>query len=171
MVNKLLIVALLVIAGCTTPKVINEPALGYSFMPKYLDLDSIKPDLPQLPDTLAYKNALTYRPKFISGGIGLQGKDTISLPPGVLVSEKSSVRYIFYEAAYDRMKTELAYSKSLCKDYYDKSLSAEKVYQEEIKRLRESNRRTWLEQNIGYIGFIAGIGTAVLTEWAVLHVK
>lgn len=168
-----ILIALIAIyfVGCSPKQTLNEPALGYSFMPKYMNLDSIGPALPALPDSLANKNALEYKSKPIFGGKYIEGKDTSMLPPGVLISEKNAVRYIFYEAAYKRVSLELDYSKFLCKDYYDKSLAAERLYQDEIKRLRKEVKRSWLEQNIPYIAFIGGIASAVLTEWAVLHVS
>jgi len=154
--------------GCSPKQTINEP---YSFMPKYMNLDSIGLSLPALPDSLANKNALGYKAKPLFGGKYIEGKDTSMLPPGVLISEKNAVQYIFYEAAYKRVSLELDYSKFLCKDYYDKSLAAEKLYQGEIKRLRKEVKRSWAEQNIPYIAFICGITSAILTEWAVLHVS
>jgi len=164
-------VCLFLYMGCSPKQVLNEPALGYSFMPKYMNLDSVGPALPKLPDSLANATALDYKSKPIFGGKYVEGKDTTYLPAGVLISEKSAVRFGFYESAYKRVSLELSYSKFLCKDYYDKSLSAEKLYQDEILRLRKEVKRTWLEKNIGYLGFGLGLTTAVLTEWAVLHVS
>lgn len=163
------LIMLLVVMGCIPRQAVSEQPLGYSFMPKYMNLDSIGPALPALPDSLASKHALSYKPKPIFGGKYIDGRDTTYLPSGILISEKDAVKSIFYEAAYKRVSTELEYSKFICKDYYDKSLAAEKLYQDAIKDLRKEVKRTWLEQNAPYIAFFGGVLTAILTEWAVFQ--
>ena len=161
------ILILLSLVGCS-PKVLDQQPLRYSFMPKYLDLDSIGIALPANPDTLVREDAIHFQPKPILGGTLIDEGDTTLLPPGVLISEKSSVLYVFYESAYRRQQVELEYSKSMSREYYDKSLEAEKLYQDEIIRLRQKAKRSWLEKNMGYIGFAAGLITAILTETVVV---
>jgi len=164
----LILLSLVFLIGCSSTKpVTNEQPLGYSFMPKPFNPDSILPNLPTTPDTLVNKDALSFSPKFFLGG--RIGKD--SLPPGILISEKSSVRYIFYEAAFKRMKIEYDLMLSLNTIYYKQSLVAEKAYQDEIIKLKKEAERSWLEQNLGYIGFGAGIITTVATGWALVHIS
>ena len=150
----------------------QQMPLGYTYMPKPPNLDSIATmGLPALPDTLVNPNAVDFKPKPILGGKYIQGKDTTTLSFGILISERYSVKYIFDEAAYKRASIQIAVMKGLSQEYYDKSIVAEKVYQDEIKQLRESNKRSWLEQNIGYIGFGSGILTSIGIAWAMVHIS
>lgn len=166
--KRLILCAVTVCMGCS-PKIINEPPLKYSFMPKYLDIDSIGIELPPDPDTLVSKDAIDFKPRYVEGGTFISDSgDTSYLLPGLLISERSSVRYVFYEAGYRRQQVELDYSKRLTQEYYEKSLEAEKLYQDEIKRLRELSERSWLEKNLGYIGFVAGIATMAIQQFAVI---
>lgn len=163
----LIIFTLLFTISCTK-QVLEGPPLQYSFMPKYFDLDSIGKNLPSDPNTVVDSGLQDYKSIPIYSGVFINDNDTIILPHGVLISEKKAAKYIFYEAEYDRLNVELKYSKSLTKQYYEKSLAAEEIYQKEIIRLRNEARRTWFEKNGPYIGFAAGILSAVLTEIAVI---
>jgi len=150
----------------------QEMPLGFSYMPKAPNLDSIATaGLPVLPDTLVNDKAVDFKPKPILGGKLIQGKDTVNLPFGILISERYSVRYIFEEAAYKRSQVQIQMMKWQFNEYVSKSAVAEKVYQDEIKQLRESNKRTWLEKNIGYIGFGSGILTSVGIAWVMVHIS
>jgi len=169
--KKLIVLLLISLIGCAPSVIVQEQPLKYSFMPKYLDIDSIGVELPPTPDTLVHEDAVDFKSKPILGGTYIsEFGDTAQLPPGVLVSERNSVRYVFYEAGYRRQAVELDYLKSMGRDYYDKSLEAEKLYQNEIKRLRELSKRSWLEKNMGYIGFAAGLITMILTDVAVIKI-
>jgi hypothetical protein len=55
------------------------------------------------------------------------------------------------------------------KEYYDKSLSAEKLYQAEIVRWRKEAQRSWLEKNMAYIGFGAGLVTMIFVDFALFQ--
>ena len=107
----------------------------------------------------------------INQGKYICGKDTMMLPYGTLFSNKKTAMYIFYKSRYEEMTTQLKYSKYLMNDYYITAKSAEVLYQKKIVDLEKSNQRSWLEQNSCYMGFVLGIGMAVLTEYTVLHVK
>jgi len=159
---------LFALVGCSS-KVLNEQPLKYSFMPTYFDIDSIGIDLPEDPDTLVSKDAIDFKPKWVEGGVFYSDSgDTSYLPPGILISERSSVRYVFYEAGYRRQQIELDYSKRLTREYYDKSLEAEKLYQNEILRLQKLSERSWLEKNLGYIGFFAGVTAMVVQQFGLV---
>lgn len=156
--------------GCSK-EVLDAPPLDYSFMPDYLDLDSIHINLPDDPDTLVSSDAIDFKPKYVAGGQFFSDEgDTAYLPPGILISERSSVKYVFYEAGYRRQTVELEYMKHLLRDYHDKSLDAERLYQREIKRLREVSKRSWLERHMGYIGFAAGILTMAIQQFALVKI-
>jgi len=172
----LTIALVMLLASCSGKQVLNSSPLGYSFMPKYLSLDSIGPKIPSDPSLVIDTSFEDYKAIPIKLGVyalkNSQGKvDSITLPRGVLFSEKKTAYYLFYEAEYKRMKTQLYYSDYLAKTYYDKSLAAEKLYQDEIIRLRKEAERSWLEKNIGYLGFASGILTAILTEVAVIKLS
>lgn len=154
------------LASCSN-KIINESPLGYSFMPAYLNVDSIQPfvldDTNRVLDS-SYKD-FTSIP--IEGGKLIDVfKDTLHLPAGVLISDHKAALYPFYKASWERQKTELKYTKYLMAEYYSKAKSAEVLYQNEIVKLEKKSERTWLEKNMGYIGFGAGLATAILTSFA-----
>jgi hypothetical protein len=158
----------LIVASCTK-QVLDEPPLGYSFMPAYLNTDSIQPIV--IDDTNKVVNSSL--DDFVSIPIdsGLlttpYGKQT--LPPGVLISDRKAVLYVFYKSSWERQQKELYYTKYLMKEYYDKAKSAETLYQNEIIRWRKEARRTWLEKNIGYIGFGSGLITMILVDFALFY--
>lgn len=161
-----IILAIAVFLTSCSPKIIKETPLDYSVMPQYLDLDSIKPF--HLDDTNRVVDS-TYT-DFVSipldGGklIG-SNKDTLKIPPGVLISERKAALYTFYLASWERQQKELKYTKYLMSEYYSKAKAAEVLYQKEIVRLEKKSERSWLEKNMGYIGFGSGIATALLTAY------
>jgi hypothetical protein len=103
-----------------------------------------------------------------SGKLTTIYKDTIKLHSGVLISEKKAALYIYYKSSYDYLYKKAMLTNKLYSDYYDKSLDAEKVYQNDIISLTKKTERSWLEKNIVYFGFIAGAATCILTEYAVI---
>lgn len=167
MKNLIAGIFLLLVASCTPKVVSNDPPLGYSFMPGYLNIDSIQPfkldDTSRVVDS-TYEDFQTIP---IDGGrlIGVN-KDTTKLPAGLVISDRKGALYVFYKAGWERQHKELLYTKYLMKEYYDKSKSAEVLYQKEIRDLEKKAERSWVEKNLGYFGFIAGIATAVLTSYA-----
>lgn len=167
MKNYLILMFALFLASCSPKIVNNEPPLGYSFMPGYLNIDSIQPfkldDTNRVVDS-TYEDFQTIP---IDGGklIGVN-KDTTKLPAGLVISDRKGALYVFYKAGWERQQKELIYSKYLMREYYDKSKSAEVLYQKKIRDLEKKAERSWVERNLGYFGFIAGIATAVLTSYA-----
>jgi len=164
--KSLIFVLAIFLTSCTT-KVIKEAPLGYSFMPAYLNIDSIQ--LFHLDDTNRVVDSTLedFASISIDGGrlIG-PDKDTMKLPPGVLISDRKAMLYPFYKASWERQQKELKYTKYLMSEYYDKAKAAETLYQHEIIKLEKKAERSWLEKNFGYIGFGVGLTTAILTTYA-----
>lgn len=156
------------LTSCTT-KLIKDDPLGYSLMPAYLNIDSIQPF--KLDDTNRVVDSTIedFVSVPIDGGklIGTK-KDTLTLPSGVLISDHKAMLYPFYKSSWERQQKELKYTKYLMTEYYDKAKTAETMYQREILKLEKQAERSWLEKNIGYIGFLSGIATAVLMSFALL---
>lgn len=153
---------LLILCVSCSKQVLDEPPLGYSFMPNYLNFDSINVQLPKTPEDMVELDSLEYFKQFpIDSG-------EVSTRFGILISERKAGEFIFYKVGYERVQKELEMSEFLRSEYYDKSLDAEKLYQQRIVELKKKARRSWLEKNMGYIGFIAGLATAILTEFAVI---
>lgn len=164
--KNLIFLLVVLLASCTT-KVVKESPLGYSFMPAYLNIDSIQPF--NLDDTNRVVDSTLddFVSMSIDGGklIG-PGKDTTKLPAGVLISDRKAMLYPFYKSSWERQQKELIYTKYLMSEYYSKAKSAETMYQREILKLEKQAERSWLEKNIGYLGFVAGLATSILTCYA-----
>lgn len=174
----LVVILLFLFLGGCTPKVITEPPLNYSYLPSPINLDSVKtyvkvtPEpnmpIPNVPDTANLRDF-----KSISRG------DTI------LLSLKKGALYDYYKIAASAYKVYMGYyqtvaeanlvkynsAKYLADTYYGQSKAAEILYQSEIVRLKKESKRSWVEKNMIYIGFVAGIATAILTEYEVLHIS
>jgi hypothetical protein len=160
--------ALLFLVASCGKQVLDGPSLQYSYMPKYLDIDSIGAALPSNPEAIIDSSTEDFKSIPVYGGTVFNGYDSLYAPAGVLISEAKASKYVFYEAEYDRLKLELKYAKHLTQEYYQASLAAEKLYQDEIIRIQKEARRSWFEKNAPYLGFAAGILSAVLTELAVI---
>lgn len=163
------VVSILLMASCS-PVVLERPPLGYSFLPSYLNIDSIRPlvsdDTSSVVDT-SYKDYVSIA---VDGGIlTMHGGLKDTLPAGILISDKKAAFYVFYKASWERRNVEMKYTKYLMREYYDKAKSAEILYQNEIVRLSKAAKRSWLEQNMGYIGFILGVVTVVAIDFAILY--
>lgn len=171
------LLSVLFLISCSPKQVTNNDPLGYSFMPKYMNLDSIGPKIPSDPSLVVDTSFPDYQsiPVTKAGTYYLKlnstKMDSISLLAGIEISPKKAGLYVFYQAEYKRLKTQLYYTDYLNKQYYDKGIAAEKLYQDEIVKLQKQVQRSWLEQNSIYIGFALGIVSAVITEWAVVHVQ
>lgn len=160
---------LLLVTSCSK-QILEGPSLQYSYMPKYLDIDNIGTVLPKSPGIIIDSSFEDFKSIPVYGGFIFDGEDSVQAPAGVLISESKAAKYVFYESEYDRQKIELKYAKHLTREYYKASLAAEKLYQEEILRLQKEAKRTWLEKNAPYLGFMAGVLSAVLTELAVIKI-
>ena len=162
------LIALALLASCTK-ETLKEPPLKYSMMPPYLDVETVLPQW--ATDSVVAKDAQDFKSIAIdSGKLVTVYKDTITVPPGILISEKKAALYTFYKSNYEQQQTKIKILDTLNRTYYDKALDAEKVYQAQIKLLQENVKRTWLEKNMIYIGFGCGLLTAILTEWAVFQI-
>lgn len=169
----LTLILVLLMVSCSTKQILNDRPLGYSFMPSYLSMDSVGPKIPSDPSLVIDTSFKDFKSvPVLSGTYYLKSGtklDSTILPGGVLFSPKKAAYYVFYEAEYQRLKTQLFYTEFLNKTYYTKSLAAEKLYQDEIVRLKTEVKRTWLEKNVVYIGFVSGLATAILTEYAIFQ--
>lgn len=169
MKKTLIACMVLLFTSSCTKMVLEGPPLKYSFMPKYLDIDSIGPGTP-LEESVIDSTLGDFKSMALDEGVLTTDYDTLYIPAGVLISDKKAAEYIFYKSGYERQGVMLKYSVYLSKEYYEKSLEAEKLYQQEIRDLRKKAERSWLEKNLGYIGLIAGLFTAVLTEIAIVKI-
>jgi hypothetical protein len=170
MKNTFLTIVILLIA-CAPKVTTNQPALGYSFLPPKLELDTIGPKItpnldPSTDTTLKDYSAIAVMP-----GKLITKTDSMYLPQGTLFSDKKTAMYIFYRAEYDRLSTELSYSGYLLDQYYDASKAAEILYQKRIEDLTQSNKRSWIETNACYIGMLLGIVSTITTEYFVVKVS
>lgn len=160
----------ILISCASTKQVITEQPLKYSYLPEKLDIDLLMPPNEQ-------KDVLdTTLPDFKTvpidtGRLITIYKDTFNIPSGNLFSERKTTQFIYFRNNNLYLDRKLVLQKKLYDEYYDKSLKAEEVYQNEIIKLNKKAERSWLEKNIVYFGFIAGIATAVLTEFAVIHTQ
>lgn len=163
--NFIILSIVVFLTSCST-KIIKETPLDYSFMPKYLDIDSIQPFILDDTNRVVDSSYMDFVSIPLNGGklIGIN-KDTLKLPPGVLISDRKAALYTFYLASWERQQKELKYTKYLMSEYYSKAKAAEVLYQKEIVRLEKKSERSWLEKNMGYIGFGSGIATAILTAY------
>lgn len=170
--KKTFIIFLLLLVSSCTKQIIKETPLNYSVMPKYLDIDSIQPIFSIDTSDILDSSFIDFKSMPIdSGTLYTIYGDSMVIPAGVLISERKAVLYVFYRDSYERYQKESKYAKYLMRTYYDKAKAAEILYQDEIKRLLEKSKRSWLEKNIGYIGFAAGLATAIITEFAVIKVS
>jgi hypothetical protein len=169
--KKLLSFALLLLcASCSKEVLKDQPALGYTMMPGYLNVETVLPAI--VKDTVINPKLKDFTSMAIdSGKLVTVYKDTLHVPAGVLISEKKAALYTFYKANYEQQQTKINILDTLNWTYYHKALDAEKVYQVQIKLLQQDVKRTWLEKNSIYLGFGFGLITAILTEYTVLHVK
>jgi len=141
----------------------QEQPLKYTFLPHKLNIDSLMPNTSPI-DTSA--NDFTSIP-IDSGKLITIYRDTLKLHPGVLISERKAALFIYYKNNCEYLHKKVILSNKLYNELYDNTLAAEKTYQDEIKQLRKKAERSWIERNLVYIGFVAGIATAILTEFAV----
>jgi Pyruvate/2-oxoacid:ferredoxin oxidoreductase gamma subunit len=152
------------ISCASTKPAVNEQHLKYSYLPPKLNIDSLMP-VNSVVDT----NLHDFTSVAIdSGKLVTINKDTLKLHPGVLISEKKAALFIYYKSSYEYLYKKAMLTNILYSDYYDKSVDAEKIYQNDIINLSKKAERTWLEKNMVYFGFIAGIATCILTEYAVI---
>lgn len=160
---KLFIVLFLLFTSCFNGAMPTKPPLGYSVMPKYVDIYEIKPY--DLDDTSRVVDS-TYRdfrsiPLDSGKHISIYD-DTLFLPPGILISDRNAALFVFYRAGWERQNKELEIINNRFKNFRNIMDTVETAYQKEIVQLRQANERTWLEKNIGYIGFITGVMTTIL---------
>jgi len=169
MKNLFITLIALCMISCTK-EVLNEPPLHYSFLPEYLDVDSIQPlvssDTNTVVDT-SYKDFVSIPVE--AGILKMNDGSHDTIPAGVLISDRKAALYSFYRSSWIRQQTELKYTKQLMHSYYSGAKNAEILYQDEIKRLRKECQRSWLEKNMGYIGFGIGALTIILVNYSIFY--
>lgn len=158
-------IALFLLVTSCNRLALNEPPLSYSVMPRYLELDSIKAVFDDDTSDVVDSSYTDFKSLPLDSGILYTiYDDTMSIPPGILISDRKAALYIFYKSAWERYQVELKYMDILNREYYNKAKAAEVLYQEEIKRLKKRSQRTWIERNLGYIGFAAGVTVGLLNS-------
>jgi hypothetical protein len=168
--RKIAIIAALLLVSSCTKQVLNEAPLGYSFMPDYLNVDSINPVLVTDTNKIVDSTMEDYVSIPVTPGVltFADGKK-LTLPNGVLISERKAMLYPFYKSSWERQQKELYYTKYLMKEYYSKAKAAEILYQSEIVRWKKEAQRSWLEKNMPYIGFGSGLVTMILVDFALFY--
>lgn len=159
---------LLLVSSCTK-QALNEPPLKYSFLPDKFSMDSLF-----VGDTTTVEEVAENFVDFPSmsldtGTLYTVYGDSLQVPTGVLISNRKAALYNFYRSKYQRYQVELYQADKLLEVYYKQAKNAEHLYQEEIVRLRKKAERNWFEKNAAYIGFSAGVATAILTQFAVFQ--
>lgn len=165
------ILTLLFIVSSCTKQTLNEPPLDYSFLPDKFSMDSLFVGDTTKPEQIA-ENFVDFPSMSLDTGtlVTVYG-DSLQVPTGVLISNRKAALYNFYRSKYQRYQVELYQADKLLEVYYKQAKNAEHLYQQEIVRLREKAKRNWFEKNAPYIGFFAGLATAILTEYAVFQVS
>ena len=167
--RNMISVLLLLLASSCTKQVLNEPPLGYSFMPSYLNIDSIQPIVIQDTNRVVDSTMKDFVSVPIDSGLLITRSGKQTLQPGVLISDRKAALYVFYRSSWQELQKELYYTKYLMHEYYDKSKAAEVLYQGEIQRWKKASERSWLEKNIGYVGFVSGLLTVLGVDFALLY--
>jgi len=161
----LIIICLLLFSCAGTKEILDEQPLKYSYLPQKVMIDSIMPEFKNVVDTsLPDFESISID----SGRLITVYKETSWVHPGILLSEKKAAQFIFYKSNYEYMLGKAKVLNYLYVNYYDQSFVAEKKYQQVIKQLQKDVQRSWLEKNVIYVGFVAGVATAILTEYAVI---
>jgi hypothetical protein len=163
--KKLIFVLLLLFIGCTAKIAEEGPSLGYSYLPQKLDMDSLMPEMINVVDS-SLKDFESI--SLDTGKLITVYKDTLRIPSGVLISERKAALFIYYRTRCEYLYKKASLTNRIYTDLYSRSAEAEKLYQDEVKKLNKQ-KPNWLERNLIYFGFVGGILTAILTEFAVLQ--
>jgi hypothetical protein len=151
--KKLLLISIFLV-GCATSQR-NITPLDYSYLPRYLDLDSV--GVPS-KDTVYITKSPVFSPIPIFTGSKLTyNNKSTDLPPGLLVCEKDYGTALINKVRVERYVQEAIQQEKLRRDLYDASVKAEVLYQKRIVDLSKSNERSWLEKNSFYLGLGVGV--------------
>jgi hypothetical protein len=166
---KFFILFYCLLLSCATTKFSEQQSLKYSYLPSKINIDSLLPF--NIKDSIVDFSLQDFKSMQLdSGRLITIYKDTIMTHSGILISEKKAALYVFYKNNCEYLDKKIILSNSLYTECIEKSLIAEKIYQEEIKNLKKQTEYNWLKENLVYFGFFAGIITAILTEFAVVKV-
>lgn len=139
----------------------------YTYLPPKVNIDSLLPPNTMI-DTLKFKDFKSI--PLDSGKLVSVYKDTMNLPAGILISDRNAALFTYYKNNSKYLEEKYNLVNKVFNVYYDGSKSAETVYQNRIVALEKDCKRSWLEKNSIYIGFLCGLATAILTEYAIYKV-
>ena len=159
----------LMLVSCA-PTVVNKEPLGYSFMPNYVELDSIGPNIPVLDSVVDSTLSDFPAVPLEEGTLVTDEGDTIYTPAGILISDRDAVEFNYLRSTQESTRKQLYYSEYLRREHYEKTLDVQALYQEEIAELQEAAKRSWYEQNKGTLGFIGGILTCIFTGVVIVQI-
>lgn len=107
----------------------------------------------------------------VDRGTGIQCEDDdckdtvkVTLPAGVLLSDRKAYLYVYNEKMIEDVNRRLVIAKELYNLQANKANEAAQLYENRIEKLEKSNKRSWLEKNSIYIGFVIGVATAIAIE-------
>ena len=121
----------------------------------------------------SFQNLQDFKSISVDGGKGFQCKDDncndtlqkFNLPAGILFSDKKALTYVYYEKMIDDANRRFV----IAKDLYDQQSSIVNKtineYDNRIIKLEKESKRSWVERNNIYIGFVIGIATAIAIEF------
>lgn len=164
--------AQIVLVLCLATAAQTQPPLGYSFMPKCIDLDSVVHIVPRDTSDVVDSTYSDFQSIALpdSGVFISYSGDTMVLPAGVVISERKAALYVYYKSSWERQVSELRYMKYLLDVHCSKAKEAEVLYQHEIERVRKEAKRNWLERHAGYIGFGAALLVMAVRDYAVVNI-
>jgi len=147
----------------------------YDYMPDSMYvMDSLLVTVPEPPD---YKKYDDFKSISINQGKGIvcydddcEDVDTVDLPSGVLISDAKAYEYLYNKSKIDVTNRRLIVAKELFREYNKNVNSANVIYNKEIQRLQESNKRSWWERNNIYIGFVIGVVVTIVIEAVTVQV-
>ena len=162
------ILAIVFFVGCAKQVLYNDPVL-YNYMPDSINimdtlLTTVKPSdkLPQYDD---------FKSITINGGSAYSCtndkctvKDSVKLPAGIVVSDRTYFELLDKRAGIEDVNKRLIVAKELFTSYNKQVKVAEVLYDKQLQLLQKKTERSWIEKNAAYIGFAAGILTAIAVQ-------
>jgi len=169
---KILLITILALItiSCSPSVVLEDAPLGYSIMPEYLELDSVYKLRGDDTNSVVDDSYTDFKSLSLDSGIYISRYgDTVVIPGGVLISDRKAALYVYYKGSWERYRIEHYFLNKLMREYYDKAVASEALYQQEIDRLKKKSRRSWFERNLGYIGFGCGLLVGVVNSALLLQ--
>lgn len=161
--KSLLVIVCLFILGCQK----QVTYLKYDFLPKPLNVDSIFYPIPKA-DTAKLNSypfiAIEKGTAKVCDDDSCKKLKDVALPAGTLFSDKATAEYAYYRIVVPTTNERMVINKALFKNYQINIYKADSLYNDRIVFLEKQNERSWLEKNLGYIGFLCGTAFAILIE-------